>query len=167
MLDEFFQSDDPAMSFRHVRKAYDELKKATNGLRSGLIEQAVATYEEIFNELDQKAAEYGVTEKMVYGDREHNLNRIKALKSITSIRYELSNAPAFKSGQLTQIIDFASRRKPVDGQNHTLKVGEPKEFYLSKLANVIRNEQELDEYLARARKEMLALLKDQKTIIIK
>lgn len=166
-LGEFFRSDDPARSFRHIRKAYDELKASIQQLKDALLIETVAAYEQIFAELDSEARKLGVTESHIYGDKEHNLTRIRKLKSITSIRYELSNAESFKSEQLRLIIDFASRKKPDQSKGQTSAVGEPKEYYISKLATVIRNEKELDDYLAKAKLEMLALLKEKKTIIIK
>lgn len=166
-LGEFFRSDDPARSFRHIRKAYDELKAAIQQLRESLLNETLAAYEQIFVELDSEAQKLGVTESHIYGDKEYNLTRIGKLKSITSIRYERSNAAAFKSEQLRLIIDFASKKKPKPGNDPTLAVGEPKEYYISKLATVIRSEKELDDYLAKAKSEMLALLKEKKTIIIK
>lgn len=166
-LGEFFQSDDPAMSFRHIRKAYDELKAAINQLRDSLQNETITVYEQIFNELDSEALKLGVNDGNIYGDKTYNLNRIRKLKSITSVRYELSNATSFKSEQLRLIIDYASKRKPANNTSEKNEVGEPKEFYISKLATVIRNEKELDEYLTKAKTEMLALLKQKKTIIIK
>lgn len=167
LMAEFFRSDDPALSFRHIRKAYDELKAAINQLRDGLIDETVAAYEQVFRELEEQAQKLGVTESHIYGDKDHNLGRIRKIKSIPAIRFELSNAPTFKSEQLRLIIDFAAKKKPKEGHIPSAAVGEPKEFYISKLATVIRNEQELEEYLAKAKTEMLALLKDKKTIIIK
>lgn len=163
---EFFLSDDPARNFRHIRKAYDELKASVKELRDSLLKEAVKTYEQVFEELDNEAKKLGITDRNIYGDKVHNLTRIQKLKSITSIRYELSNATTFKSEQLQLIIGYASKNKN-SNNNESGKVGEPKEFYVSKLATVIRNEKELDDYLTKAKKEMLALLKENKTIIIK
>lgn len=166
-LGEFFRSDDPARSFRHIRKAYDELKASIQQLKDALLNETVAAYEQIFAELDNEAKKLGVTESHIYGDKEYNLTRIRKLKSITSIRFELSNAASFKSEQLRLIIDFASKKKPDQTKGQTSAIGEPKEYYISKLATVIRNEKELEDYLAKAKTEMLALLKEKKTIIIK
>tara|TARA_R110002050_G_scaffold187306_1_gene321732 strand:- start:6595 stop:10125 length:3531 start_codon:yes stop_codon:yes gene_type:complete len=170
MLDEFFRSDDPAMSFRHVRKAYDELRASLKTLRDSLIGLAVDMYDQVFEDLDRQADAMGV-DRNEYGNKEYIQNRIRGLKSITAIRLEISKVSAFHNEQLKQIIDTAHRRKqpekPVNGKKQEDVVGEPHDFYVTKLAKVIRTESELDAYLARARKEMLALLKDKKTIIIK
>lgn len=167
MVGEFFRSDDPAMSFRHIRKAYDELKASIEQLKESLLKETLAAYELIFAELDGEANKLGVTDRMQYGDKEDCLTRIRKHKSITAIRYELSKAAAFKSDQLHLIVAYASKKSTAHDKPDTHSVGEPKEYYITKLATVIRDEKELDAYLTQAKTEMLALLKEKKTIIIK
>lgn len=166
-LAEFFRSDDPARDFRHIRKAFDELKAAINQLRESLQQKAIKTYDQLFAELDTEAQKLGVTNRNCYGNKEYTLNNIRKLKSITSIRYEIERAPSFKSQQLAIIVNEAAKLKPDDNNPKADVVNEAREFYITKLATVIRSEKDLDEYLAKARTEMLKLLNDKKTIIIK
>jgi len=164
---EFFRSDDPARDFRHIRKAYDELKAAISQLRESLQQKAIETYEQLFAELDTEAQKMGLTNRNCYGNKEYTLNNIRKQKSITAIRYEIERAPSFKSQQVAIIVNEASKLKPDDTNPKAQVVNEAHEFYITKLATVIRSEKELDEYLAKARAEMLKLLNDKKTIIIK
>lgn len=166
-LADFFLSDEPARDFRHIKKAYDELKASIKQLRETLQNNALEVYEQLFADLDTEAKKLGVTNRNSYGNKEYHLNNIRKLKSLTAIRYELERASSFKSEQLAIIVREAAQQKPVDNNPKADTIGEPREFYITKLATVIRSEKELDDYLAKAREEMIKLLNDKKTIIIK
>jgi hypothetical protein len=48
-----------------------------------------------------------------------------------------------------------------------MKVNEPEAYYITNVKATISNEAELEDYLNRVKKDMTALLKANKTIIIK
>lgn len=160
----FLQTDDPRSDYRHIRKAYDEVKTALQDYKKQLLAQVLERYEQLFAELDAEKTKHGVKEANVYADRERTLQGIRQLESIPQLKNKLLSADAFKSTQLEALLRHAAA-KPADAA--APRVGEPREYYITSLMSTISNEQELEEYLAKARKDMLELLRQNKTIIIK
>lgn len=166
LMDDMLCSDFPVPLFRQARLAFEEIKKALNDLLKELRTDAVKIYEEIFNELAAEAARLKVDDAHVYADRQAKLDAIAKLASVADIKLKVSEAPQFKAEQLALIIKVAT--KPVYGSGgETPTAREPKEFYISKLATLITNEEEMEAYLAKAKEKMLKLLHDNKTIIIR
>jgi hypothetical protein len=162
----FLQSPDPRSDYRHVRKAYEEVKAALKAYRQQLLEQALARYAQVFDELEAEKARLGVTESQIYADRERTLEGLRRLESIAQLKNKLLAAHEFRSEQLDILIRHAAAQ-PVNPARPGSPVGEPQVYYITELTVTISNEQELEAYLARARQEMLELLRQQKTIIIK
>lgn len=165
-IDQFLKMEDPRWEFRHVRKAYDELKKAMATFKEQLLAEVLELYEEVFDELDREKEKLGLIGAKVCADREPTLQYIRRLDAIGQLRNKKLDVFNFKSDQLKAILERARAQAPADSGVPST-VGEPVEFYITKLMSTISTEAELDAYLAGARKEMLALLKQQKTIILK
>lgn len=161
---EFLKSEDPRFDFRHIRKAYDEIKTALQDHKKQLLDTVVARYTNVFDELEEESAKLGVSAN-VAADRNHTLKDIRNLDSIAQLKNKLLEASQFKTEQLRNLISYAAA-KPAD-RSKARAVGEPKEYYISRLMTMVTTEQELDEYLAKARSEMLELLRQNKTIILK
>lgn len=160
----FLQLEDPRSEYRHIRRAYDEVKTALNDYKKQLTGEVLARYEEIFAELEAEKARLGIEGSQVFADREHTLRGIRQLESITLLKNKLLAAGDFKNEQLDTLIRHAATRSKAPG---AAQVGEPEAYYITRLTSTISNEQELDDYLAKARREMLELLRQKKTIIIK
>jgi len=167
LMKEMLESDFPVTIFRQARLAYEEIKKSLNELLKDLRTDAVKVYDAIFDELAIEAARLGVTETHVYADKETVLDDIAKLKSVTDIKLKVSEAPQFKAEQISLIISAVKKPDPGPDGDPPPPVREPKEFYISKLATIITNEEEMETYLAKAKEKMLKLLKDNKTIIIR
>jgi len=163
---QFLDSEDPRNDFRHIRKAYDEVKTALQDYKKQNQEQVLARYEKVFLELETEKQKLGVTEADVYAQRERTLQDIGRLESITQLKNKLLSADSFKSTQLDALIRHAAA-KPADPGKPQTRIGEPKEYYITHIMTTISTERELDEYLAKAREEMLELLRQNKTIIVK
>lgn len=164
-IKEYLLLKDPTKDFRHIVKAYEELKKALKELVKLLQKEALKEYNLIFDELEKILQEYKIDEPQIYADRTTILEKIKELKVISEIKLKIANAANFKGDQLEAIIKYANKKsgtKP-DGQ----QVNEPETIYLSKSVKVIQNKEQMETYLAEIRDKMIKLLDQKKTIIIK
>lgn len=162
----FLHSEDPRSDFRHIRKAYDEVKSSLTDYKKQLTDEVVERYEQVFAELEAEKTKIGVQDVQVYADRERSLQDIRRLDSIAQLKNKLLSVGDFKSEQLDALIRHAAALPAEPGKAQS-RVGEPQEYYITRLTTTITSEQELDDYLAKARKEMLDLLHQNKTIIIK
>lgn len=165
-IEAFLRSEDPRSDFRHIRKAYDEIHTALKEYKAQLLDEVLARYEQVFEELEAEKTKLGVQDGHVLADRQSVLQQIKRLESIAQLNNKLLSADAFKTDQIDALIRYAAA-KPADPARPQTRVGEPREYYITRLMATITTEQELDEYLARARREMQELLRQHKTIIIK
>ena len=160
----FLQLEDPRNEFRHIRKAYDELKQDLQAYRQDLLNEVLQVYEQVFVDLEAEQQKRGIKEANLYADRDYTLQSISKLESITQLKNKLLSANDFKEEQLEALISYAASRSSEAG---AARVGEPELYYITKLMTTISNERELDDYLQKAREEMLQLLRQNKTIIIK
>ncbi|MCB9352089.1 MAG: BREX system P-loop protein BrxC [Lewinellaceae bacterium] len=160
----FLKMEDPRREYRHIRKAYDELRKALEELKQQLIGEVAQQYEAIFDELEAEQSKRGVADAQVYADRHRTIQLIRRLDSIGQLRNKKLSAQNFKAEQLRALIEYAAAQPaPPSGA----RVGEPEVYFITNVKATISSEAELEEYLAQARKDMLALLRRNKTIIIK
>lgn len=158
-IEEFLKLDDPRREFRHAKKAYDELADALKAHTVDLKKQVKETYDEIFTELDAEAVKRKVDADK-YTDRQSALNSIDQINSIAQLKNKKLNAYNLKSTELSKIIAAT----PVPAGT---KVAESAPYYITKGTSVITTEQEMETYLQTVRKEMLSLLHQNKTIILK
>lgn len=157
-INSFFNLKDPRKDFRHVVKAYDELNTALNQRLSQLKEETIQAYEAAFNELYAEADKKKVDHNKL-ADKAYTIGGIKGLTSLAALKNKYLEVGNFKTTELQKIIDATVTSSG--------KVAEASTYYVSKAATTIENEQELEEYLLKLRREMLQLLKQDKTIIIK
>lgn len=157
-INAFLDLEDPRNQFRHIKKAYDEIKKA---LKENLIqskEEVKNLYLDIFAELEKEAATRKV-DAASYADKNYSLNLIEKINSLASLQNRKLSVQEFKSNELQKIIAAT----PTKEGN---KAAEPASYYVSQGASTISTEEELDMYLDKIRKEMMVLLKENKTIIL-
>ncbi len=158
----FFVNEDPSADFRTARKTFDELKSALSQMLKALHETAEIAYVEVFDSLEQEV----VTNKVdiaCIASRSHNIDGIKKLQTISSLRLAIRDAGSFKSKQLENIIAEVTRKKGpdvVEERPVTYKPGGSSRF------SIISNQNELDEYLAGLRVDMEKILSQNKKIII-
>jgi hypothetical protein len=160
----FLRSDDPRSEFRHIRKAYEEVKDALSKFKQELMAKTVKRYEDVFVALDSEKTKRGLVEENITASQEYVLNKIQRLDSVSQIKNKFLEADSFKTDQLSALISYSATLK--NDPSGTPK-GEPQDYYITHVKSTISNEQELDEYLAKAREDMLKLLRNNKTIIIK
>lgn len=166
-IDAFLRAEDPRSDYRHIRKAYEEVKTALQDHKKQLLEQVLELYKQVFTELENEKAKLGVIEDLgFFADQARTLQSIQNLDSIAQLENKRLSADHFKSEQLDVLLRYAAA-KPADPGKPQTRVGEPKEYYITRLMSTISNEQQLEEYLTKARREMLELLRQNKTIIIK
>lgn len=164
-IETFLRADDPRSEFRHIRKAYDEIKTALAAYKTSLTEQVVTSYETVFADLEAEKTKLGITDGVVIADKDKTIQVIQKTDSIAQLKNKKLDAENFKREQLSSMIQRAAAVAPVNSS--TPRVGEPEEYYITKLMTTITTEQELDDYLAKARTAMLQMLRNNKTIIIK
>ena len=158
-LNAFFSLEDPRKEFRHVVKAYEELENAFTSKISEIKEKTIKAYETVFAELEEEATKRKVSPIGLY-DKDYTLNGIKNLTSLSGLKNKYLEVGNFKATELEKII----KATPVAEGN---KAAESSIYYVTKGISTITTEQELEAYLLKLRREMLQLLKDQKSIIIK
>lgn len=164
-INQFLKSEDPRFDLRHIIKAHKELKDEINEYVSQLKEEVLLVYQQVFRELEQEAEKHGGVDSNAYADEETVLKKIRNMQSITQLKLILSEVGKFKVEELDKIIRFASQKAAEPGSGS--KVNEPEVYYITKVKATISTEEELQTYLAKLKEEMTALLKSNKTIIIK
>lgn len=157
---QFLKLEDPRKDFRHAKKAFDELTQVLKDLTSELKKEVTTIYTLIFDELEKEAAKWKVNIS-VYENRDTFLGDISNLKSIAQLKNKKLNADNFKREQIEKII--AAIPPPPGGG------GGPKSapYHITKGVSTISNENEMEAFLQRAKDDMLKLLRDNKTIILK
>lgn len=158
-VSECLGSEDPRMEFRHARKAMDELGEALKTLVDNLRKKVTDQYNLVFDELEAEAIKRNV-DRSAFTGREQVLSAIKTTDSVGSIRSRGLGAQNFKSEELKKIIAATPIKSGA-------MVAEPETYYVSGKAATISNEAEMNEYLDHVRTDMTALLKKNKTIILK
>lgn len=158
-IEEFLKLDDPRREFRHAKKAYDELADALKAHTLELKKEVKKIYEAIFVELEIEAKKRNV-ESSKYAEKEYTINGIDNINSIALLKNKILSASNFKSAELKRIIAATPVKEGA-------KVAESASYYISRGVSTITNEAEMEAYLQTVREEMLAILKDNKTIILK
>src|SRR5690554_107907 len=157
-INDFLSQEDPRKDFRHIKKAYDEVQQALKVKLKELRDQTLEVYEKIFAELEVEAKKKKV-DGGSYADKSYTLKNIKSIDSLSALKNKFLEAQHFKSQELEKIIASQTTSTGV--------VREAKTYYMNGKASTIENEEELNAYLEQVREEMLALLKQNKTIILK
>ncbi|MHA8066291.1 BREX system P-loop protein BrxC [Aquirufa sp. ROCK2-A2] len=158
-ITDFLLLEDPRKDFRHAKKAYEELNQALKDLTAELKKEVKSIYISIFDELEQEAIKLNVS-AAVFESRDTVLNAIDSINSIAQLKNKKLNASNFKSDQLEKII--ASIPVPPGGSG---SISAP--YHISKGVSTISNEAEMEDFLQKVKSDMLKLLKDNKTIILK
>lgn len=162
-LGQLLMSEDPQLEFRHGVKAYQEIKKELQNKVNELRKEVIQKYEKAFDRLEEACVKNEITEANIYADKDSTIERINKLDNITELNLRNSEAASWESEQLEKIISFASQKAKEQGKP---VVNEPEAYYV-KRSQIITNESELEAYLAKTREELTALLKQNKTIILK
>ena len=158
-INTFLALEDPRREFRHVKKAYDEVKKALNDQLVELKKVVKALYEDAFKELKAEAAKRKV-DKNKCADKDYTLGGIDNLSSLGALKNKQLSVGHFKDAELAKII---AATVTATGQ----VVSEPQAYYVTKGATTISTTEELEVYLEKVRKDMTKLIIEKKTIILK
>jgi len=158
-ITDFLLLEDPRKDFRHAKKAYEELNQALKDLTAELKKEVKSIYISIFDELEQEAIKLNVS-AAVFESRDTVLNAIDSVNSIAQLKNKKLSASNFKSDQLEKII--AAIPVPPGGSGSTSAP-----YHISKGVSTISNEVEMEDFLQKVKSDMLKLLKDNKTIILK
>jgi hypothetical protein len=159
IITDFLLLEDPRKDFRHAKKAYEELSQALKDLTVELKKEVKSIYDLIFNELEQEAIKLNVS-AVVFENRDSTLNAIDSISSIAQLKNKKLSASNVKSDQLEKII--AAIPVPPGGTSVTSAP-----YHISKGVSTISNETEMEDFLQKVKSDMLKLLKENKTIILK
>jgi hypothetical protein len=86
-------------------------------------------------------------------------NQIKNANSLSDIQLKLANAGDYKSAQIHKIIEAerqVAEQKALKEGKQIMAAAEPEEYYFSRVVSTISNEEELDSFMDKIRKELLA-----------
>lgn len=168
-LVDYLKTDTPQTEFRHKKKLVEELKKAIQDFIADLQQKASLRYNEIFDELEAEAENRKVDALFAIPDRTAKLEQIKKSKSISQLQLLDANASSYRTGILQTILKHQSEKEVATAKagGKTIQVAEPVEFYISRVKASISNEAELIDFLDKLKSDMLKLLSENKTIIIK
>lgn len=158
-INKFLELEDPRRELRHVKKAYDEVKQALKDHVVDLKQNVKELYLVVFTELETEAAKRKVSEEN-YSNKEYFMNGLDAISSLAALKNKQLSASDFKSRELQKIIEAT----PSSGGSGA---SESASYYVTKAATTISTEEEMNTYLEKVRKDMLSLLKENKTIILK
>ena len=159
IITDFLLLEDPRKDFRHAKKAYEELSQAVKDLTADLKKEVKSIYNLIFDDLEQEAIKLNVS-AAVFESRDTVLNAIDSVNSIAQLKNKKLSASNFKSDQLEKII--AAIPVPPGGSGSTSAP-----YHITKGVSTISNEAEMEVFLQKIKADMLKLLKDNKTIILK
>lgn len=166
----WLKNDTPQIEFRHKKKLVEELKKSINELVTSLQNEGVGRYNTLFDELEAEANRLKVDILTALPDRETKLQLVKKSHSISELRLMNADAANYKSRHLQVILKRnaeAEAAKAKAAGKTGVRVAEPEEYYISRVKASITNEAELNEFLDKLKADMLKMLADNKTIIIK
>lgn len=169
-LTDWLKNDSPQIEFRHKRKLMDELKKAITDFVAVLHQQSANRYNAVFDELEKEADSHKVDRLKALPDRETKLQQIKGSNSISELQLLEANAAAYKSRLLEDILRHKSEKiaKEEMAQGGPVReAAKPVPFYVSRVRASITNEAELSDFLEKVKADILKLLQENKTIIIK
>ena len=159
VITDFLLLEDPRTDFRHAKKAYEELSQALKELTADIKKEVKSIYNLIFDELEHEAIKLNVSTS-VFEIRDTVLNTIDSVYSIAQLKNKKLSASNFKSDQLEKII--AAIPVPLGGSVSTSAT-----YLITKGVSTISNETEMEDFLKKIKSEMLKLLNDNKTIILK
>src|SRR5690606_9346680 len=83
-INEFLNSEDPRREFRHIKKAFDEVKAALNAYVQQLKEEVKDLYLDVFAELEKEAKNRKVGRES-FADKDYILNGIETLTSLSTL----------------------------------------------------------------------------------
>ena len=159
IITDFLLLEDPRKDFRHAKKAYEELSQALKDLTTELKKEVKSIYISIFDELELEAIKLNVNNS-VFENRDTVLNAIDTINSISQLKNKKLSASNFKSDQLEKIV--AAIPVPPGGSGSTSAP-----YHITKGVSTISNEAEMENFLQKLKADMLKLLNDNKTIILK
>jgi hypothetical protein len=166
-LTDYFQSDDkPQDSFKEIKLIHKELSKAINELLKKLKEESLEAYNGIFDRLETKVKELGLDSNYL-PDRGYRIDKIKKLTSIPELKLELANASAFETEIISNLYEQKRKQDEAKGKasrsiTFVSVVDDAGPSYIE-----IKNEEELENFIADFRKRVLAELKKNKIVGIK
>lgn len=160
ILKEYFAKDDlPGDKFPQISSIYKELSKSLKSLLEELKKDAENTYNEIYKDLEEQVKQLGVKEsELPYQPKESKLKMIENEKNISNLKLLISQANDFRAKSIQTILSYKAKKEGKKEKNTIV---------IDDLSTVIENEEQLDNYLSELKKRILALLKENKIIIIK
>jgi hypothetical protein len=158
-ITEFLLLEDPRKEFRIAKRCYDELNLALKEFTSELKKEVKNNYSLVFDELKVESKKWKVDDES-YENRDSFLEEIDTISSIAQLKNKKLNTENFKREQIEKIIAAV----PIS-PGGTVTTSAP--YHITNRVSTISSEAELEIFLEKVREDMLKLLKDNKTIILK
>jgi len=165
ILQKYFLNDDPEPDLKLAVKVYKELRASVFDLLNDLKRQCKTKCNEVFETLRRdykdRAAEINLEEIL---ESEDILQSIIKSSSISFVRLMLSQSDDFQAEKSTLIVKAINQIDKSKG----IKVKEPVTFYIKRQRKTqLKSAEEVEEYIVQLKDDMLSLIKQGKTIIIK
>ncbi len=153
-LNQYLESESlPSGRFPQMRKIYEELVTAVGTLKKELQNNAVSTYEKIYDTVEGDITTSGISD-LIITPRQEKVMEIKAEENIDKIKLMIGDAASYKAIILAEIEKSSGKK------SFTFKLN------ASDLPSKIETEEELNNYLERLGKKLLNYLKNGNTIIL-
>jgi hypothetical protein len=159
IITEFLLLEDPRKDFRHAKKAQEELSQALKELTTNLKKEVKSVYNSIFDELEKEAKKLNVSTSE-FENRDTILNAIDTINSVAQLKNKKLSTTNFKSDQLEKIV--AAIPAPPGGGGAISAT-----YQITNGVSTISNEIEMEAFLKKIKDDMLILLNENKTIILK
>ena len=172
MLREYIDKTNPYTNFRIIKKVYEELRSLINAEIKTFREKTENRYTELFDILKNIAAENKV-EYNVFADPEYTINRKTKHHSISQFKLELESADRFFEEQREKILQEANRKQQEEQKIKGGEEGKPYEekkpvnYKIQKPNKVLASREDVNEYIDGIKRELLEIIDNNKTIIIK
>jgi hypothetical protein len=157
-IESYLYQRDPRNGMEAALTAMEELRPVIAKGLHDMRTDVCRLYNEAFDRLEREAALKNVTCDM-YANRRHTIASINACHSIRELEEFRRNLPIFKSQELVRILTATP--------DATEPATEAVSYAVTGVLLRIRNEDELNEYLEKLRKEMLSILETNRVIDLK
>lgn len=159
----------PALDFPTYRKMYKDLKKAQEGLLEKYKIEAIATYNEIFDELEAEIKELVISPNTI-PEREAIINRLEKSKDLNFLDLELHKKDDFRLRNLKALADEVNKNQVAEDGGDTPKYGSKLEIInlsATFAGKTISTPEQVDQLVEKLKNKLMVELGKNGTIFLK
>jgi len=159
----------PALDFPTYRKMYKDLKKAQEGLLEKYKIEAIAAYNEIFDELETEIKELIISPNTI-PEREAIIKRLEKSKDLNFLDLELHKKDDFRLRNLKALADEVNKNQVAEGGGDTPKYGSKLEIInlsATFAGKTISTPEQVDQLVETLKNKLMVELGKNGTIFLK